>query len=280
MPELITLSAAAHVDEVTAALARDGAVILDRAFDETLRGQIFEETRRFVDVTEPGRDGFSGRQTTRTGALVTRAPAVRDLVVDPRILAVCDQVLSPYCQRYQLHLTQMIGLGPGQPAQPLHRDRQVWGTYLTGIEPQLNTIWAMTDFTIENGATRVVPGSQTWDWDRRPTETEITQAVMPAGSVLIYTGSVIHGGGENRTEAVRYGLNIDYSLAWLRQEENQYLSCPPHLARQFSPELQALVGYAMGDYVLGYFSPAEPVTGQPDNLPPQAALDPSFMTIP
>ncbi len=136
-----------------------------------------------------------------------------------------------------------------------HRDRLAWGNHIPrNIEPQFNTLYALTDFTADNGATRVVPGSNHWDWDRRAGDDEKCQAEMSCGSVLLYSGSVLHSGGENRTETSRMGLNITYCLGWLRQEENQYLSCPPDVAKELSLDLQELLGYTMGNYALGYYS--------------------------
>jgi ectoine hydroxylase-related dioxygenase (phytanoyl-CoA dioxygenase family) len=176
------------------------------------------------------------------------------------------------CIRYRLNLTQVIRIGPGQPRQALHRDREGWGNPLTGVEPQLNTIWAMTDFTRENGATQVVPGSPAWLADRKATPDEIAPAEMSKGSCLIYSGSVIHGGGENTSATDRIGLNITYALGWLRQEENQYLSCPPHIAKNLDPALQSLIGYSMGGYALGYFTPPLPPGEGPETVPPQVAV--------
>ena len=117
-----------------------------------------------------------------------------------------------------------------------------------------------------------MPGSQSWDWERRAEPDQMCQAEMSAGSVLLYTGSVIHSGGENRSDAPRLGLNITYCLGWLRTEENQYLSCPPQVARDLEPELQELLGYTQGNYALGYFSdPERPHEGS-DLLPPERAL--------
>ncbi|MGH6972172.1 MAG: phytanoyl-CoA dioxygenase family protein, partial [Caulobacteraceae bacterium] len=227
----------------------------------------------YVDATANGRDGFTGFKTTRTGALVARSPASRDLVMHPAILAACDAFLLGACDRYQLHLTQAIRIRPGQPRQPLHRDRLAWGGFLPmTIEPQFNTIWAMTDFTEANGATQVVPGSPSWPESRKAEPSEIGYAEMKAGSVLVYSGSVIHAGGENRTDGDRIGVNITYCLGWLRQEENQYLSCPPQIARTLDPKLQALLGYAMGSYALGYFTPPLSPGEGPEVAPPQFAL--------
>ena len=192
--------------------------------------------------------------------------------MDPLVRALCDAVLLPNCERYQLHLTQVIRIMPGQEAQPIHRDRWAWGARLRGLEPQLNTIWALTPFTEENGATQVVPGSTDWPDKRVATTDEIGCAEMDAGSVLIYSGSVFHGGGANVSDDDRIGLNITYALGWLRQEENQYLACPPEIARTLDPELQDLIGYQIGQYALGYYTPPLPPGEGPEIVGPEWAL--------
>ncbi|MDX5332154.1 MAG: phytanoyl-CoA dioxygenase family protein [Caulobacteraceae bacterium] len=272
MPELVHLSADAPSNAIAEVLDRDGALILDDAIAPAALSALKAELAPFVEATPTGRDGFTGQKTTRTGALVARAPTCRPLVTDARIQALCAHLLKPNCERWQLHLTQLIRIMPGQSAQPIHRDRWAWGAHLKGVEPQLNTIWALTDFTAENGATQVVPASQAWPDDRRAQPEEITQAVMKAGSVLVYTGSVFHGGGANRSDHDRWGLNITYALGWLRQEENQYLACPPEIARTLDPELQDLLGYALGGYALGYYTPPLPPGEGPEMVPPSYAL--------
>ncbi|MDP2212515.1 phytanoyl-CoA dioxygenase family protein [Phenylobacterium sp.] len=272
MPELVHLPADAPSTALAEVLDRDGALILDDALSPAAVAEMVAELSPYVAATPEGRDGFTGVRTTRTGALVARSPAVRHAVSDPRIARMCEHLLKPNCERWQLHLSQLIRIMPGQGAQPIHRDRWAWGAHLKGIEPQLNTIWALTDFTRENGATQVVPGSSAWPDDRKVQPHEITQAVMKAGSVLIYTGSVFHGGGANRSEQDRWGLNLTYALGWLRQEENQYLACPPEIARTLSPELQDLLGYALGGYALGYYTPPLPPGEGPELVPPSFAL--------
>lgn len=277
MPALTHLAADAPAAEVLAVLDRDGALILDDVLPEAEVDALVAELRPYVEATPPGRDSFTGAQTTRTGALVARSPLTRPLVMDPRILALCDGLLKPNCHRYHLHLAQLIRIRPGQPAQAIHRDRWAWGRQMPGVEPQLNTIWALTDFTVANGATQVIPGSQVWPDDRKALPEEIARAEMKKGSVLIYTGTVFHGGGANvmaqgAADGDRWGLNITYSLGWLRQEENMYLSCPPEVARELAPELAALVGYAMSNYALGYFTPPLPAGEGPETVPPEWAL--------
>lgn len=272
MPTLTTFDPDAPVDVLIPVLERDGALIVRDAMSSDVLERVTGELRPYIDATAPGRDGFTGFRTTRTGALVARSPTCRELVMDPLVRALCDRVLLANCERYQLHLGQVIRIMPGQEAQPIHRDRWVWGARLRGLEPQLNTIWALTPFTRENGATQVVVGSVDWPDDRTAAAEEIGCAEMAAGSVLVYTGTVFHGGGANTSAADRVGLNITYALGWLRQEENQYLSCPPEIARTLPPELQELLGYATGQYALGYYTPPLPPGAGPELVSPEHAL--------
>jgi len=258
---------------VVEAVGTDGGAIIAEVLDRTALDRMTEELDPWIQSTPPGRDRFTGFQTHRTGALVARSEAARQAVMHDKVVELAETFLAPHTNRIQLHLTQVIRIGPGQPSQPLHRDRLAWGGYIPReIEPQFNSIWALTDFTEENGATRLVPGSPGWDDERRAEADEVAQAVMAAGSVLLYSGSVIHGGGENRTDQPRVGVNITYTLGWLRTEENQYLSCPPHIARDLDPDLQDMLGYTQGNYALGYYSDPEQISASSDILPPEMAL--------
>jgi ectoine hydroxylase-related dioxygenase (phytanoyl-CoA dioxygenase family) len=270
---LLTLQPDCTTDDILAAMARDGAcIVADVASASTVR-QMISEVTPFIERTPFGSDDFSGRRTQRTGALVARTQTCRDLVLNPTVLGAARVFLKPWTERILLHLTQTIYIHPGQGAQVLHRDRLAWGTHLPlSIEPQFNSIWALTDFTAANGATRVVPGSHTWPWERKATPDQVVQAEMSAGSVLLYSGTVLHAGGRNDADVSRLGLNITYCLGWLRQEENQYLSCPPHIARTLEPELQELLGYTQGNYALGYYSDPEATEPGRDILPPEFAL--------
>ena len=239
MADLLYFDADADSNEILKALREDGACVLVDVMGEELRSRVGQELQPFIDATPTGRDDFTGRLTGRTGALVARSEVSRELVMHPTITGLANDFLGPYTDKIQLHLTQIINIQPGQGAQPRHRDRLAWGGYLPPeIEPQFNTIWALTDFTEENGATRVVPGSVGWPDDRKPTDDETVQAAMTAGSVLLYSGSVIHGGGKNFSETDRTRVNITYCPGSLRTEENQYLSCPPEVAKDLDDDLQ------------------------------------------
>lgn len=272
MPRVQHFAADAKRQDMLAAIRADGAIIVDNLVDAELITALRAETDPYMQASANGLEEFSGLSTTRTGGLVSRSSKVRELIQHEAVLSLCDDFLLENCERYQLHLTQIIRLRPGQGTQPIHRDRWAWGTHLSHVEPQLNTIWALTEFTPENGATRVAPGSTDWPDAQTPGDDQVCQATMKPGSVLVYTGSVFHGGGENCSEDDRIGLNITYALGWLRQEENQYLSTPPELAQQLEPRLQELIGYAMGQYALGYYTPPGAPGEHPETVSPRYAL--------
>ena len=246
------LAATASADEVAAALAQDGAIVVDHLVTPEVMDTVANELLPFTDATRFGPDDFSGRRTKRTGGLVGRSQGCRDLVMNPLVLATA-KVLS-HAMSFQLHLTQVIAIGAGEPAQPIHRDQWAFDffPFPKGYEVQCNTLWAMTDFTEQNGATRVIPGSNHFEDKLQFREKDSVPAEMTKGSVLFYTGSVYHGGGANRSDATRVGINITYNVSWLRQEENQYLSVPLEVARTLPVELLRLMGYARGAYALGY----------------------------
>jgi ectoine hydroxylase-related dioxygenase (phytanoyl-CoA dioxygenase family) len=254
MDSLPRFSAGANPDDIARALTTVGAAIIERLVDAATVDRLLDEMQTHVDATPYGSDNFSGVTTKRTGALLARSRASVEFVAHPEVLAVVDRVLGPVATNYQLHLTQMICIWPGGPAQALHRDQWCFDMFPfpPEMDVEVSTIWALDDFTEENGATRIIPNSLLDPASCTADVHRTVGAVMPKGSVVLYTGRTIHGGGENRSGSVRRALNVDYILGWLRQEENQYLSCPPEIARTLPESVQRLAGYAMGAYALGY----------------------------
>lgn len=250
IPRLVPSAAPA---EIAAALADAGCAIVERLVDPTRLAQVRSELQPWLEATPAGRDEFSGFRTRRTGGLLARSPICRELVQHPTVLDTVRAVLA-HATSVQLHLTQVIAIAPGEPAQMIHRDQWAFDffPFPPGYEVTCNTIWAMNDFTEANGATRVVPGSHRREDRLQLTQADTLPAEMPAGSVLIYTGALYHGAGSNRSNSTRYGANLTYSASWLRQEENQYLAVPAEVARTFDEPLLRLIGYARGAYALGY----------------------------
>jgi hypothetical protein len=247
------LPSTARPEEVAELVSSEGAVVVDRLAPLALMDRIADELRPFLDATPIGPDTFSGINTRRTGSLIARSPASRELVLHPLSLGTTGIFLG-HATNFQLHLTQAIAIGAGEAAQPIHRDQWAFDffPFPPGYEVQCNTIWAQTDFTEENGATRIVPGSNKGEDRLSFTSADTEPAEMARGSVLFYSGSVYHGGGANRSQSTRIGLNITYNVAWLRQEENQYLSVPREVAETLPTELLRLMGYDRGAYALGY----------------------------
>lgn len=247
------LSPTTSAEKVAEILGRDGACIVDGLADPALLARLNRELVPWIEATAPGTDSFSGRHTRRTGGLVARSEAAREIVQNPLVLDATKALLTG-ATSFHVHLTQVIAIGPGEPAQMIHRDQWAFDMFPfpNGYEVQCNTIWALTDFTEQNGATRVIPGSHRFDDKLRFEQKDTEPAEMSAGSVLFYTGAIYHGGGANNSDATRMGINLTYARSWLRQEENQYLSVPHEIARDLPDPLLRLLGYARGAYALGY----------------------------
>jgi ectoine hydroxylase-related dioxygenase (phytanoyl-CoA dioxygenase family) len=246
--------AAATSEQVAAALREDGVAIVERLAPPELCDVVEAELEPHIAATPAGGDEFTGVHTRRTGALLARAPSTVDMIAHPLVLDVADKVLWEKKTTFQLHLTQAITIGPGADPQYLHRDQWCFDffPFPDDMHVEVSTIWALDDFTEANGATRVVPGSHGSADPRSWTPADTVTAEMPRGSVVLYTGRTVHGGGANTSDQWRTGINVDYVLGWLRQEENQYLSVPIEVVRQLPKRVQELMGYEMGAYALGY----------------------------
>ena len=223
----------------------------------------FLASTSYVERAYKGEGEFWGFKTKRFGALVAKSRTFAEQVApNPQILSVMDRLLGPRCKngQFQLHVTQLVQIGPNESPQTMHRDD--WLMPFTPPGPQCfcSTMWALTDFTVENGATNVILGSHKWTDERTPKEgDEVVQAAMSKGSCLIYVGSIWHGGGANLTKQEwRSGVICGYSLGWVRQEENQYLAVPPHKAKDLPDHVQRLIGYSLHGDFLGWVEGQDP----------------------
>ena len=295
-----------------AAVDQHGFAVLEHACPAASCERLIAEMRPYIDATPHGLHGLGG--TRRTGALVARSPTSHEMIAHPAILrlvksALGEQRLSGAAVQiggrhgkgkpgfrypWHLHLTQIIDVGPGggSAAMPhqlkMHRANGMWvhDFQQAGLDLQVEVMWALTDFTAENGATHIVLGSHREEPSARedpsareePSAREdpaarerdglafartprggtrsfsepTIQAAMPCGSALIWTGWSVHGAGVNTSNERRVGMNINYALGFLVQEENQFLACPPHLARKLPVEMQRLIGYRQPSGSLNY----------------------------
>jgi ectoine hydroxylase-related dioxygenase (phytanoyl-CoA dioxygenase family) len=230
--------------EVVAALRRDGAVIVREQASKATLDAIQRELREpFDSIGDRDQHDFNGYKTLRVSAILAISPSSAELVAHPRVLDVADAILRPHCFSYRIGSLTAIEIHPGETDQHLHTDDVIYPIQIPGIEWQVSALWALDDFTAENGATRVVPGSHLRKTRiPQPPGTPV-QAVMPRGSLLLYLGSTLHGGGANRSRAPRAGLVNTYALGWLRQEENQYLNVPREIAESYPDTIRNLLGY-------------------------------------
>ena len=263
-------------------LERDGYLILPDLIGGDALLQLREQLEPWLVRTPRCEGDFYGWKTTRVGGLLSKAPIVQRLVMAPQILAIAEALLRPSCDCIQLNLTQATRVHPGERAQAPHRDEEMWPWPTAGRQWLINVMWAVSDFTAENGATRLWPGSHRRALDRGEAEATSIAGEMRAGSALVFLGSLTHGAGANRTQAPRTGIIVSYCLGWLKTYENQFLAYPAEVAREFPDALQRLIGYQMHRPNLGGWEGQDPIQylrGAPacgphrDALPPDIAAE-------
>ncbi|MEM1433634.1 MAG: phytanoyl-CoA dioxygenase family protein [Pseudomonadota bacterium] len=265
--------------EIIRAIDEDGGVIVERFLDPKLHTELVEQLKPHADGFEPGMaEGslkalFCGQNTKRFSALCRRAPVFAE-VVDHDLLH--EWAEHGFQNDYWLNTGQAMIIGPGSTEQFLHRDAGNWPVVVAGgqdaPEATLSVMIAMSDFTVDNGATRVVPGSHRWsDFDQEATPDQVVQAVMPAGSALLYSGKTIHGAGANiSSDSWRFGIQLSFTLGQLTPEEAHTITVPWTVAQHFSERVQHMLGYAS----LRTFSPDWPVLWTADYRDVRESLTP------
>jgi len=251
---LETLSRSAPIDKIMAALDRDGAVIVSEFLTPECRQGLLADFTPQLDAvdwcnTESDAesavgDEFFGRRTKRLHGLPARSPRFGDFISDPLLEAMCEHFLKAHGRDWRLATGELMALGEGETDQVLHRDADSWHHF---PEPRpeilVSVNAALTDFTADNGATVIVPGSHRWPRERRARDDERAQAVMDGGSALLYSGNVLHGGGANHTSDVRIGLYAGFVLSWLRPLESYLITCGLDHVRAAPARVRRLLGY-------------------------------------
>lgn len=243
---------------ITAALAEHGAVIVHNFLTAEVLAAFNAEVDELIEREGGVQRGFPneaiaeffGDKVNHLSGLAGKSRNFSEHVLcHPAYMAVCDAVLTPNCSDYQLNIAHLMERAPGSSAQILHRDAWVWKRFppVEG-EIQVASLVALTDFTVDNGGTLLVPGSHRWPEERYPEDSEAVATEMPAGSAVIYLGNTYHAGGTNSTaDTVRRGLHVSYTLGWLRTEENQCLATPLEVARTLPRRAQELLGFGVHD---------------------------------
>ncbi|MFZ0667118.1 MAG: phytanoyl-CoA dioxygenase family protein [Acidimicrobiales bacterium] len=245
---------AGHAERVK----EDGYTIVPGAIEPSLCDEIAEDLLRLeqdLGITAAD-NAFEGLRTTRIYNLLVHGPLYEQIPLHPNVLPIVEKVLDPGLLISSL---SSISIGTDEKAQPIHSDDQLIA--LPKPHPPLicNTMWAITDFTDANGATRLVPGTHLAANSPSFTERyESIPAEMNKGDVLIWVGSLWHGGGANTTDTRRVGIAMNYCAGYIRQQENQQLGIPHDVVERFPRRLQDLVGYSIYNGLIGHIDKQHP----------------------
>jgi ectoine hydroxylase-related dioxygenase (phytanoyl-CoA dioxygenase family) len=241
-------------------IARDGFTILEKIIEPDLIDALAEDLLRLERELAIGycKNDFEGERTVRIYNLLVHGALYQRVPTHAAVLPLVERVLDAGCLISSL---SSISIDPGETAQLLHADDQLIPLEKPHIPIVCNTMWALTDFTPENGATRFVPGTHVSDRNPHPFDDDAGAccAEMPKGSVLVWNGSLWHGGGANRSSNRRVGVAMNYCAGFIRQQENQQLGVPRELAKGFAPRLQRLLGYGVYNHLIGHIDKRDPI---------------------
>ncbi len=240
MTTVTRLQRDATAEQVSELLDVDGFAVVERYLTPEDVEAKRADLHRVLSSVPTGRNDFEGYSTQRIYAIFAKTRTFDAQAIDPLVTGVLENVLGP---GFQLSAPVGISIGPGEKAQVLHTDDGVYPFPRPHRQLVVNTMWALDDFTEENGATRVIPGSHKWASERPDKDSPVLQATMPAGSVMFFVGSVFHGGGANQTDRNRLGVILEYCAGFVRPQENHVLGVPKEIVRDLDPSLQELLGY-------------------------------------
>lgn len=248
------------VDQLEAELAQAideaGCCVVADAVEPATMDAVAAELAVFQERASIGASDFEGHRTRRLGSPLPRSATFQSIAMHPAVMAAGDLVLG-HASSWRFSAAEYIEIGPGETGQRIHRDQWKYDTVDFDFEVELNGMWAITDFTEANGATRIAPGSHRWGNREKVEPSDTVAAEMSKGSLLLYTGSVYHGGGNNDSDEWRSGLSLQHALGWLTQSTNQFLECAPSEVGHWSDELLRFVGYAKTGNGLGYWRDSE-----------------------
>ncbi|NKF25224.1 phytanoyl-CoA dioxygenase family protein [Pseudomonas sp. BGM005] len=268
---LTKLPSTATIDDVLECFERDGGCIVESMLQKSTLDGLWEDLRAELDVTPNGEGYFVGNQTRRVSGLFNRSKHMQELITQPHFYGAAErQLCKPFkywlngtqyesIPTLQISLTQAIMIMPGQGLQPLHRDDIAHHRRHPGPDSQVQVLYALSEYSEANGATRVIPGSHKWDDDRAPTYEESVPAEMNPGDGLIYLGSTYHGGGQNTTvDRPRTAIATTLVLGYLRQEENAYIAVPRDRVREYPERIQRLLGWSTNPPFCGWIEMRDP----------------------
>jgi ectoine hydroxylase-related dioxygenase (phytanoyl-CoA dioxygenase family) len=251
----LTPAMVSEADNAYIRLAVDGYAILENVLTIEQVAEVREELVPHLAAADRGSNDFEGFRTKRVCALLAKSRVFDDIVSHSRVLPICERMLGAGCL---LSAANAINMDPGETAQVMHHDETFHRMPKPRVPFTLATMWAISDYTADTGATRLIPGSHLWP-DERPTAGEpwITAEMRP-GSILLYAGTLVHCGGTNTTNRPRLGLSIIYRRSWVRPQETIKLSVKPEIVAQTPERVRRLLGYDIVDKCLGHVNGMHP----------------------
>lgn len=255
------------IDAFSELLFRDGFCIIPDAVPAAKVEALSRDLDPVFAATPASVGAFYGNGTRRFGSLLKRSSHSAAFVQHELILGIVQKALGPWCDRFQLNLTQAIEIAPGARIQPPHRDQDMWGGPKGEMEYLVNVMWPHCEYTVQNGATRLWRGSHRNQDEPFLPEEEAIFAEMAPGAALLFLGSTLHGGSPNLSPRPRRGMIVSYCLGWLKPYENQWLAYPPSVAKEFPPDLAQLVGYVQHRPNLGNYEGQCPSVLLKDDIP-------------
>jgi len=256
-----------QIDRHTRNLLENGYCIIPGAMAAEKVRALSADLEPAFEATPASLGPFYGSGTRRFGSLLKRSPHAAAFVQHEMILGIVQAILGPWCDQFQLNLTQAIEIAPGSAVQAPHRDQDMWGGPKGQMEYLVNVMWPYTRYTVQNGATRLWPKSHHCQDQLLLPEEDAIFAEMEPGAALLFLGSTLHGGSANMSSEARRGMIVSYCLGWLKPYENQWLAYPPAVARTFPPELARLVGYFQHRPNLGNYEGRCPSVLLQDHVP-------------
>ena len=242
-------------------LLTDGYTVIKNAASPSLVKDMAADLDPYFSSCPNSQGYFYGKHTVRFSGLFAKSQTSQRLAMDPGIHALLDHVLGPNCDRYQLNLTQAIEIQPGGEMQPPHKDDDMFPIEKSGVDFMVNVMWPLTRFSAANGATCIWPATHRQNLSEKdlPNLGAPDAAEAEPGDAIVWLGAVLHAGGANTTNEVRRGVVISYSLGWLRQAENSYLTYSRDELATFPRELQELLGFVAHRPNLGWVHGNEPL---------------------
>ena len=245
-----------NMQEIISELEVKGYSLIENLLPNAIVGKVRIDISNRLAKVPFGDNNFVGMRTKRLYSLFGETRSVDEIATNETIL----EIVKEYCGDVLLGASVACQIHPGETEQAFHFDDGIYPLPSDFHDVNIGVIWALDDFTIDNGATVVIPNSHKKRDMKNPEKFDQTEIiVMPKGSALIYSGSLWHAGGANQSDSTRLAIILQYVESWLRPQDTHLISIQIPEAKKLDSRLQALLGYSMRKPFLGYVRGCDPM---------------------